>query len=158
MPYDLLGHSAGGQFVGRLTGFVETGARRHVASNAGAYVFPTRDLPFPYGFGGLADELSNDDAIRHYLARPLTIYLGKEDTLRDENLDTSPPAERQGRTRLERGRNVFKAAQELAERKGWACRWRLVEVTGVGHDHRAMFDSPECAEALFDLEARQRSP
>jgi hypothetical protein len=89
LPYYLIGHSAGGQFVGRLTGFVETGARRHVAANAGAYLFPDRDAPFPYGFGGLPDELGGDGAIRSYLARPLTVFVGAKDDRRDDELDTS---------------------------------------------------------------------
>ena len=27
--------------------------------------------------------------------------------------------------------------------------WRLVEAPGIGHDHKAMFDDPMCATALF---------
>jgi formylglycine-generating enzyme required for sulfatase activity len=149
LPYYLLGHSAGGQFVARLTGFVETGAVRHVAANPGAHLAPDREDRFPYGFGGLPDGLGDDAAIRSYLARPLTICLGEADDRRDDDLDTSPEADRQGRSRVERGRNVFEGARWLARRKGWAFNWRLVTGPGVGHDARAMLDSPACEEALF---------
>lgn len=148
-PYYLVGHSAGGQFVDRLNGFVEPGARGSVAANPGSYLLPTRDEPFPYGFGGLPDDLADDAAIRRYLARPLTIYLGTDDVRRDDDLDTSPEADRQGRTRLERGRKTFEAARALAERRGWTFGWRLLEARGIGHDARAMLDDPACLAALF---------
>ena len=39
MPYYLIGHSAGGQFLCRLTGFVPTNAERIVAANPGSHLF-----------------------------------------------------------------------------------------------------------------------
>lgn len=149
MPYYLIGHSAGGQFLVRLSGFVPTEATRIVAANPGSDLFPTREFPFPYGFGGLPDELSGEEALRAYLARPLTLFMGTKDTDRDEDLDTSPEADRQGLNRYERGKNSFEKARRLALEKGWTFGWRLVEAPGVGHDHQAMFDAPACREALF---------
>jgi hypothetical protein len=149
MPYYLIGHSGGGQFLIRLGAFVDSGAERIVVSNPGTYIFPTRDQNYPFGFGGLSEELASDDALRRYLAQPITLYLGVEDTERDEYLSKTAQADRQGTTRWERGQNVFRAARELAERRGWPFRWRLVPVPGVGHDHEAMFDNRLCTEALF---------
>ncbi|SIO02935.1 hypothetical protein SAMN05444166_2109 [Singulisphaera sp. GP187] len=151
MPYYLIGHSAGGQFLVRLSAFVPTEATRIVAANPGSDLFPTRDLPYPYGFGGLPTSLVTDDLLRDYLARPLTVYLGSADTVRDEDLDISSEADKQGQTRYERGHNAFRSAQELAKRKGWDFRWRLVEAPGVGHDHEAMFNAPASRAALFGL-------
>lgn len=149
MPYFLIGHSAGGQFLVRLAAFVPTDASRIVAANPGSDLFPTRDLPYPYGFGGLPDRLVTDELLRSYLARPLTLYLGAADTERDEDLDTSNDADKQGQTRYERGKNAFRAAEELAKQKGWEFHWRLVEAPKVGHDHDAMFNAPACRAALF---------
>lgn len=149
MPYYLIGHSAGGQFVERLAAFVPTGASGAVVANAGVHLFPTRDLPFSFGFGDLPEPISNDAQLRHYLAQPITIYLGTDDTVRDDDFYTDDVADRQGRNRLKRGRNVFQAARTLAKKKGWPFGWRLVEAVGVGHDHQAMFDNPQCAVALF---------
>lgn len=149
MPYYLIGHSAGGQFVERLTAFMSTGASGAVVANAGVHLFPTRDLPFSFGFGDLPKPISDDDQIRHYLAQPLTIYLGTADTARDDGFYTSDVADRQGRNRLERGRNAFQVARTLAKENGWPFGWRLVEAVGVGHDHLAMFDNPQCEVALF---------
>jgi pimeloyl-ACP methyl ester carboxylesterase len=154
LPFYLVGHSAGGQFVGRMTAFVETGAKSLVASNPSSWVFPDRERAYPYGFGKLPDEISNDEAMRQYLARPLTIYLGGEDNQLDPDLDTSADAKKQGENRLVRGRHVYDAARKLARVKGWDFRWRLVEAPGVGHDHEKMFDSPACASALFGPDAK----
>jgi hypothetical protein len=152
MPYYLIGHSAGGQFVGRLAGFVESDASRILVANPSSYLFPSQSIEFPYGFGGLPGELSDEQRLRKYLAQPLTIYLGTRDNERDDDLDTSPEADQQGNTRLERGRKVFDAARRLAQEKGWEFRWTLVEAEDVGHDHRKMFDAPACDAALFGVQ------
>jgi glycerophosphoryl diester phosphodiesterase/dienelactone hydrolase len=150
-PYYLLGHSGGAQFLARLAGFVDSGAARIVAANPGTYLMPTRDKPYPYGFGGLPAELSDDAALRRYLAQPLTLYLGTHDTEADQYLDKSPEAQAQGAVRLTRGRNTFQFAEKLAHERGWAFHWRLVEAPGVEHDHDKMFNHPRCAAALFGL-------
>ena len=85
-------------------------AQRIVVSNPGTYIFPTRNAEYPFGFGGLPEQLSSDDALRHYLAQPITLYLGQRDTERNEHFSTVPAAERQGKTRWERGQNAFRAA------------------------------------------------
>lgn len=150
MPWYALGHSAGGQFVGRMAALGEGGARRYVAANPGSHLFPTRALPFPYGFGQLPPALADADALRRYLARPLTLYLGTEDREEgDRNLDRSDRAREQGATRYERGRNLFEEGRRLAAARGWALGWRLVLAPGVGHDHQAMFSAPQLEEALF---------
>jgi hypothetical protein len=149
LPYDLIGHSGGGQFLIRLSGFTNTEARRIVVSNPGTYLFPSRDHDYPYGFGGLPDDISNDAALQRYLAQPITLYLAMNDTERDEYFDVTPAGERQGRTRWERGNHAFKLAQELAKKRGWKFHWRLVSVPDVGHDHQLMFDHALCRDALF---------
>jgi hypothetical protein len=156
MPYYLIGHSGGGQFLIRLAAFVSAGAQRIVVANPGTYIFPTRDQDYPLGFGGLPDELASDDALRCYLAQPVTLYLGMEDKERDEYLSKTPEADRQGKMRFERGQNAFRAAQELARSRGWKLNWRLVAVPEVGHDHEAMFDNPLAKDALFETENGDR--
>ncbi len=149
MPYYLIGHSGGGQFLERLAGFVATGAQRIVAANPGSYVFPSADMAYPYGFGGLPGELAGDEGLKKYLAQPLTIYLGTADNKSDENLDESEQANAQGKTRFERGQNTFRAAEKLAKAKGWAFNWRLTQADGIGHDAKLMFSNAACDTALF---------
>ena len=149
LPYYLIGHSAGGQFLTRFAAFYPTEARRIVAGNPGSHLFPRRDWDFGYGFGKLPAEISDDPALQRYLAAPLTIYLGTGDILTNtDNLDQSPEAERQGAFRLARGRACFEFAQKLAAERGWTFNWRKVETPGIGHDGGAMFAAPEMAEAF----------
>ena len=72
--------------------------------------------------------------------------------LRDRDLDKSRDADQQGANRLERGRAAYEAARLLAIRNGWKFGWTLVEATNVGHEARAMLDSPACEEALFGVQ------
>ncbi|MFO0917961.1 MAG: hypothetical protein U0872_06550 [Planctomycetaceae bacterium] len=149
LPYYLIGHSAGGQFLMRTSAFVDTGAARIVAANPGTDLFPVPDAAYPLGFGGLPAELASDRQLRHYLAQPLTLYLGSGDIVRDEYLDVSPESDLQGKTRWERGQNAYATAKRLAAEKGWTFNWRLVVADGVDHDHEKMFNNPACADALF---------
>ncbi|MBL8738099.1 MAG: hypothetical protein JNL12_16820, partial [Planctomycetes bacterium] len=92
----VIGHSAGGQFVLRMSAFQDTGAVRLVAANPGSVLLPTTDVPFGYGFGGLPKELADEARLRAYLAAPLTLYLGTGDDHEDEWFDTSNEAMAQG--------------------------------------------------------------
>jgi hypothetical protein len=148
MAYFLFGHSGGAQFLVRMAGFVANDAGRIVVSNAGAQLFPSRELPYPYGFGGLPAEVSDDAALRRYLAQPMTLYVADDDRQRDEYLDTTDDADRQGANRRQRARNSFAAGRHLAKQKGWTFNWRLVTVPGVAHDHQKMLDHDLCAVAL----------
>ncbi len=150
LPYYFIGHSAGGQFLMRLAALYPTQVTRIVASNPGTDLFPRRDWEYGFGFGGLPAGLSDDAALRSYLAAPLTLYLGLADT--DPNhpeLDRSAAAEREGRFRLQRGRNCFDFAQQLALEHGWQFNWRKVEVPAIAHDAKKMFAAPQAGEALF---------
>lgn len=151
LPFYIVGHSAGGQFVARLAALAgDLGAVRLVAANPGSHLFPTREAPYGYGFGGLPDDLANDEAMRRFLAVPLTLYLGTGDN--DPNhpsLDRSPPALEQGAHRYARGLACFATAERLARERGWAFNWRKVEVADINHDAARMFAAPESRDALF---------
>ena len=148
LPYYLIGHSAGGQALSRFAAFTPNSARRIVIANPSTHVWPTRDEPFPYGFGGLPGALSDDAAIRRYLAQPVTLLLGTADVKQDPDLNVKDGAMRQGPNRHERGLNAFRAAQAAAQANGWPFNWRLVEVPGVAHSARRMFASPQASAAL----------
>ncbi len=150
MPYFLIGHSAGGQFLARMAAFYPGEAQRIVAANPGSHLFPSRDLPFGYGFGELPAELNSDEVLRTYLSAPLTLYLGVSDTIEDKNFDTSREAMKEGSSRIERGRACFEKARSLAIEKNWVFNWRKVEVSGVGHSASRMFAAEEVRDALFE--------
>ncbi|MCA8881315.1 MAG: alpha/beta fold hydrolase [Rhodobacteraceae bacterium] len=148
-PYYLFGHSAGGQFLSRVAAYSPPPeASRIVIANPSTYVLASATEPVPYGFGGLS-ERDPDAALRAYLALPITIYLGADDT-GDKNLTDNGPARRQGANRLERGRATFAAARQLADRNGWTFGWEIVEAPGIGHSARGMLQSDQ-AGAAFGL-------
>lgn len=148
LGYALIGHSAGGQALSRFAAFVPHAAKRIIIANPSTYLWPSRDERFPYGFGDLPPALANDDALRRYLAQPVTLLLGTADIKRDADLNVRDGAERQGANRLERGHNAFNAARQLAQEKGWPFGWRLLEVPNVGHSARLMFGAAQTMQAL----------
>ncbi|MGA7485383.1 MAG: hypothetical protein WBW74_00365 [Xanthobacteraceae bacterium] len=147
LPYSLLGHSAGAQFLDRLAAFVPTEARRIVVANPGSYVFPSLETSAPYGLGKVYAGADGEAALRQYLAQPLTIYLGQGDT-RENERDDSLDAQAQGASRHRRGVNAFNAGRALAQARGWTFKWRLTELPGVGHNARKMFAAPQASAAL----------
>lgn len=152
----VIGHSAGGQFVVRMSAFQDTGAVRLVAANPGSVLLPTTDVPFGYGFGGLPPELASEARLKAYLAAPLTLYLGTADDHDDEWFDKSKEAMAQGSGRHQRGLCLYWTARTLATVRGYAFGWRLVEATGIEHDHEKMFAHAMCEVALFGEPAAGR--
>ncbi len=153
LDYFFIGHSGGGQFLMRLAALYPMEAKRIVACNPGSDLFPRRDWKFGYGFGGLPKDLSDDAALRRYFSAPLTLCLGLNDNDPQHfELDRSAAAELQGKFRLERGRNCFAYARQLAQTNGWQFNWRKVEVPGIAHDGKAMLASLQVQAALFATE------
>ncbi len=147
LPYLLAGFSAGGQFVGRMAAFIDTDAERIIAMASGSCMFPTRGMEFGLGFGGLPEELSNDERIRRYLALPMTIYIGTNDTEMAQ-LPTGDAYE-QGVHRYSRNIRWFNSAMDLAHENGWEFNWRLVIADGPGHSPPDMFNHSQIGNALF---------
>jgi len=154
MPYVLLGHSAGAQFVDRVAAFTATDAARIVVANPSTWVMPSVTDAAPFGFGGVEPASYAEEALRAYLARPLIVLLGAADT-GTHNLANSPEAMAQGPYRLARGRNAFRTAKEVAQQRHWTIDWILVEVPGVGHNAAAMFSAPQTTAALANLGPRR---
>jgi pimeloyl-ACP methyl ester carboxylesterase len=147
MPYSLIGHSAGGQFLSRIAAFIPTDAQRIVIANPSTHVWPDLTVQAPFGMGGVYPEATGEAALRRYLELPITIYLGDEDT-GDKNLNQTPEGMSQGATRRERGLNVFAVAQKLAQANAWTFNWRLVKAEGIGHNAGRMLSSPSAWQAL----------
>jgi hypothetical protein len=147
LPYLLLGFSAGGQFVSRMSAFLDLDAERLLVISPGSSLFPTRDLEFGLGFGGLPPEWSSDQRIRRYLAQPITVYIGTNDTEMAQ-LPTGD-AYAQGVHRYSRNLRYFNEAMDLAYENEWEFNWRLVIAHGPGHSPPEMFDHPQIENALF---------
>ena len=113
-------------------------------ANPSTWVLPALAEAAPYGFGGVP---SAETLLQHYLAAPVTVLLGQEDT-GSKNLAETDEAEAQGTTRFARGESTFHQAEAVARQRGWPFNWRLLVVPGVGHNAKSMFASPEAADAL----------
>lgn len=147
-PFLLFGHSAGAQMLVRVAAYCPpAGASRIVVANPSAYVAASLIDPRPYGFASSADLVDREARLTAYLAQPLSIYLGTDDT-GVARLDESVQANRQGTNRVARGRAVFDAARALAAARGWPFGWRLVLAPGVGHSSRDMLHAPQLADAI----------
>jgi len=152
-PFYLFGHSAGGQFLSRVAAFaLPADAARIVVANPSSYIVPSLAEPAPYGFGDVFAEAAAAEAqLRAYLALPVTIYLGDEDT-GDKDLLDNEAAKRQGMHRLDRGERVYVAAAALAEAEGWPFGWERVYAHGVGHSARGMLTAGAALKAFgFDI-------
>ena len=144
MPLYLMGHSAGAQFLGRVMAYSNVRVARAVIANPSTYVWPSFEVEAPFGLGGL---YRNEAELRAYLAKPIVIAIGEEDT-GEENLSQTPQAMAQGANRFERARNVFAAAQNAARARGWQLGWQLVVVPGAGHNSRSIYRSNEVMATL----------
>lgn len=144
----LFGHSAGGQLLSRASAYSSLSAVNSIViSNPSSYALPDRDVSVPFGFKDLLTSVCSRQRMREYLASPITIYLGLNDT-GSINLSQSKGAVMQGANRLSRGRFVYKTAMQLAVENNWVFNWNLIEVAGVGHSSRAMLEAEECPKAL----------
>jgi hypothetical protein len=147
LPYEILGFSAGAQFLSRMAAFLDTDAERLVVMSPGSTLFPTRDLEYGLGFGGLPDAFSNDERIRRYLALPITVAVGTHDT----ELAQLPTGDAydEGVHRYSRALHWFTQAMDLAYERRWDFNWRLVIFDGPGHSPPDMFNHPQIGNALY---------
>lgn len=149
-PVRLFGHSAGGQFVHRLSALeAELPYEAAIAGNSGWYTLPTLEKPFPEGLGGLG---LGPAELARWFARPLTILAGELDIdVNDPHLPRNPEALAQGSTRFARAANFMAVAKREAARLGVPLAWKYVPVPGVAHNGAAM--SRVAAEIWFGVGA-----
>ena len=147
LSYALIGHSAGAQFLSRVAAYGASDAASIVVANPSTWVQANLGVPAPYGFANIGGPAQGEAALRRYLARPITVLLGRDDT-GSRNLSRNDEAEQQGATRYERGQTVFEEAKLAARQRGWPFGWRLAVVPGVGHNARKMFASDAAFAAL----------
>eukprot|EP00952_Eustigmatos_sp_NYUAD-ZCMA_P006934 29621-Eustigmatos_ZCMA.PRE.1 len=115
MPHFIVAHSAGAQLASRMLYVGSTGQTLTLMVNAGSYLFPSLELPYPYGLNGLPSELTREDMLRQYFGREVVVAVGLEDVKQGNSFDTSEGAAAQGVTRVERGRNFVDAGHRLAQ-------------------------------------------
>lgn len=126
--YDILGHSAGGQFVHRMVLFApDLRFRRAVASSPGRYALPKMSESFPYGFKGTPLDSST---LARAFTKDFVLVLGDKDT-DDRIRETEAMA--QGDNRFARGLRFFASATEEANALKVRLAWRLRIVYDADH-------------------------
>lgn len=163
----IVGHSAGGQLVHRLSLLGRLEERwpampiRYVVANPSSYVWLTSaDHPscpeavrYKYGLAEVPEYLLQQRAIAgvvaQFVGKDVTYLLARGDDQRDAFLDTSCAADAQGTTRFARGTH-YRAM--LARRFGPSVFMQHQFVfleTAVGHDATAVFTSRRGSRALL---------
>ena len=151
------GHSGGGQFVARFVMFHPELIDKAAICSAGSFVFPRRDIDYPYGlkldnlektFGPQiqADDFKlNDDQINQKLNQMLDLNIfiiaGEKETVQEDR----PERDWQGKSTLEKARNFYKAMRQEDKRlkqKGIrssakAYPFELHIIPNTGHDSHA---------------------
>ena len=135
--YSMYGHSEGAEFVQRYVLHVpQTRGHRFVAADAGQYMMPDFEEPFPYG---LKRSVVDDTRLAGALRLPLVVLLEAHDThSNDADLVEAPEAMVPGPIRLARGEAFFAKGREASERLGVPFNWSLERVEGAGNDSRFM--------------------
>ena len=132
--YELWGHSAGGQFVHRLAFFLpDSLITRYIAGNSGWYSCPDSTVAFPWGTINSQLNITRDDMIA-ITNRNLIVMRGTADTVRDGVLNTDPNSDAQGLNRYARAGYFYNKGVSVNA----SLNWKLVDVSGVGHDDAAM--------------------
>ena len=148
----VIGHSAGGQFVNRYCIFGNHSELfiNFYPMNASSYLYFEDTIPYKYGLKDLntycekALELLDDRGVAARIKHQ-NVYVGEEDTLVEDNLDTDAEAMKQGANRLERAENYCKYIREKFQNSyfgvGELTYPTIVE--NVGHSKTRMLNSVE---------------
>lgn len=145
--YFINGHSAGGQFVHRMIlampdNRIEFAVAANPSSWTHAFVDGVKDQHgnvFSWPFSVKGTPFGCEENIKRYLAFPLIIHLGTNDTSTTaHDLDKSIGAQATGSNRYCRGISFFNSMQQLATQMNTPFNWRRVDVEGIAHSGRGM--------------------
>lgn len=140
-PVQLFGHSGGAQLAHRFAMLYPHMVARLGLVAAGWYCLPDDSMAFPYGLGAPSHKRSsiwiqrNKVGLHRYLGLPIDIYVGSEDTERDESLRQTPELDAiQGTTRIARARSYARALDAAATGLGLTPQVTFTVLPGIDHD------------------------
>ena len=132
--YRLYGHSGGSQFVHRyLLLSNDTRIEKAAMANAGFYTFLDDEITYPFGTKKMK---ISDERIKWFYRLKGGVFLGSADN--DSNHESLPrmrKARKQGKNRLERGKNFFEDLVKYGVDNNLPFRWRFQIVSNVGHSN-----------------------
>jgi hypothetical protein len=114
-----------------------------MAANSGWYTAPDTSVTCPYGLRNPQLSFANQQLV-NYTNRPMILFRGTEDTLRDSELRTTALADAQGLNRWERAQYMYDKGVEINTNLSW----KLIAVPDSGHDKDTM--APGAQEFLLN--------
>ncbi len=137
----LFGFSGGAQFAHRFALAWPHLVDALFLAAAGWYTMPDPDLRYPYGIAPCRRLPDLVFRLEPFLRRPIRVFVGSEDTERDETVRTGTRIDTlQGTNRLERARRWCAALEEAARRRGLTVDLALHLLPSAGHDFAACVD------------------
>jgi len=140
-PVDLFGHSGGAQLAHRFAMLFPHKVGQLTLAAAGWYCLPDASMAYPYGIGADATPGALSWARRLRLALPaylrlgVQVFVGAQDTERDESLRQGPDLDRiQGSTRIARAATYVERFRAAAHVHGIPPDISLTRLPGVKHD------------------------
>lgn len=132
--YDIIGHSAGGQFAHRFVMF-KPNARFDtvIASASGWYTVPNINIDFPYGF---KNSPLLAQSVAQLYSKKLYLQVGSMDN--DPNspgLRHNAQADAQGLNRFSRAYHFFNYANSNALANSYTFQWQITTAPGLNHDY-----------------------
>ena len=126
--------------------------------NASTHLYGVTDCPnyddYKYGLNRLNSFMNSTgkaNLLSNYDNRTVVIFLGDNDTIRDEVLDVSCAGDLQGRNRYERGLTFFNHSVAVFGQQ-LTSRHKVKVVSGVGHSGSDMITSSCGLLLLFDYD------
>ena len=145
--YQIIGHSAGGQFAHRFVMFKPNGRfDKVVASASGWYTVTDFSVKFPYGF---KDSPLENSSLSSLFDKQLIVQIGSLDN--DANapaLRHNSFADAQGLNRFTRANYFFEKAQSLSLSNNLEFNWQFYTNLNVGHDFKPAIEN--AADIIFN--------
>lgn len=147
----LFGYSGGGQFAHRFAMIHPERIARLSVGAAGWYTFPDPARAYPQGIAHPPSRLPVID-LEPFLQLPVQVLVGDADLQRDEALNQKPEIDqRQGLTRVERGRRWVEALQQAARLRGISPNASFRLMPGVAHSFSDAVVHCAMDRAVFDF-------
>lgn len=156
---DLLGFSAGAQFVHRFAMLSPTRIRRAVVASAGWYTYLSPARLFPRGAGASERSGSVPVDVDAFLRLPVHVLVGACDVERGADLRTGRSLDRrQGRDRLTRALRWMDHMEEMAATRGLRSQVSFDLLPDTGHSFTEAVECGGLVMRAFDFLHPQSTP
>ncbi len=156
-PVDLFGFSGGAQLAHRFAMLYPERIGKLQLGAAGWYTLPDDSASYPYGLcsaEGTERPWSRRmrSGLGRFLEREITVYVGQNDTLREDSLRVNAALDaQQGPHRVARAQNYVACIRRQQEQRGLPVTARLVELPSCDHSFRTCATRGDLAARVCGL-------